>query len=200
MSQTTKTLSVQDRVIVDAEKRAAAAFSEHQITVRLDQGVFRSWRCCRPDSWTYGFDVTTTPGNLYVTGDIGDLIVSRTNDMIAWSRSAVESIGYFEEKVPNCIVTRVWDPDRAREWIDEQVRDAIDTVGEKDAPERIEKLNELRRFVDDGEHFFNQQLYDSSLEDGSDWPSLRVYNSNFLWCREAVRWLIGKLDAAAEGR
>src|SRR5690348_17164327 len=138
-------------MIAQSAEMAALAFAEHKLTERLNQGMFRSWRCCRPGSWTYGFDVTTTPGYLFVTGDIGDLIVGRTGDMIAWSRSAIGSISYFAEKVPSSIDTKEWSSDRAREWIRDEISDAPEACVDEDAAaKRIEGLKELLRYVDDG--------------------------------------------------
>lgn len=69
------------------------AFEDHEITELSRNGVFRSWRCGRPKSGVYAFYITTTPGTLIITGDIGDLIVEREYDMLPWCRGSVDSIG-----------------------------------------------------------------------------------------------------------
>lgn len=98
-------------------ENAAHAFKEHVIEQRSlhrdERGLYATWRCGRPDSGTYAFLVTVYPGVLVVTGDVGDLIVERTTNMIAWCRGSVGSIDYFAEKVPHAIPTKkgaAWNP------------------------------------------------------------------------------------------
>lgn len=195
----TKKLNVRDSIVARHAEMAATAFSKHVLTERLNQGMFRSWRCAQPDRWAHGFDITTTPGNLFITGDIGDLIVSRTEDMIAWARGSIHSIGYFAEKVPHDIPTKVWSSDRAKEWIKEEIRSLKEERRDPRDEARITKLyQELREELHDeaDEHTFSKALYESRLVD--DWPDLRVWNSNFLWCREAVKWLLDHLPPPTE--
>lgn len=239
MTTNQKQLSVSDSLIKRYEEMAAVSFKDHVVTERLNQGMFRAWRCQAPGSWNMGFDVFTQPGDLVVTGDLGDLIVSRCEDMISWSRSAVHSIGYFAEKVPHSIPTREWSYDKAMEWIGEEIKEASADDSEDDSTEkcprcgkfvavvaetgklathdyppgcrmvcrgsgeivsRRHKLIELRNQLEtEGingemcEHEFLTTLYSTSLLDGQDFPNFKVYNSNFLWCREAVKWLLAHL-------
>lgn len=190
-------LSVDESAIAKNEDLARKAFAEHECTMRLDQGMFRSWRCMKPKSWAYGFDVHTTPGHLIVTGDIGDLIVSRCEDMIDWSRGAVKDPHYFAEKVPHSIKTREWSYARSMEWIDQEIHDAKDCYGDEEGDKRIKRLVAFRKkAANDGingemdEHEFCTALYESELALGCDWPDLEVFNGNFLWCRQAVIWLL----------
>jgi hypothetical protein len=196
-----KKKSVEDAVIQRVEEAAAKAFKDHVATVRLNAGMFRSWRCQKPGTRIHGFDITTSPGHLFVTGDIGDIIVSRCEDMIAWAGSAISDPRYFAEKVPHDIPTREWSYDRAREWIDGEIEDAADVCGDvEDATKRVSVLGELKRDLMHGgingnmeHHEFCVALYDSGLVDCGDWPDLDVFNRNFLWCREAVKWLLSEL-------
>jgi hypothetical protein len=105
-------LRVEEALIQKHAEMASRSFAEHVVTQRLNDGMFRSWRCQKLGSWIHGFNITTTPGHLIVTGDIGDLIVTRTADMIAWAREAIHDPGYFAEKVPSSIPTREWSYDR----------------------------------------------------------------------------------------
>lgn len=194
MSNETKKLNARDKRIQDHARWAAEAFKDHVIEERLNNGMYRHWRCRRPggDS-AYWFDVTTTPGSIIVTGDIGELIVRRTEDMIAFCRGSINSIDYFAEKVPHSIPTDEFDMDVAEEWIDEQIRNAADYCYDSDD---LEKLEELKHGLDEtSEGSFARDLWDSGLNDGGDFPNVRNYNSNFLWCREALVWLIAHLPA-----
>ena len=184
-----KTMRVEDALIQMHAQMAATAFKDHVVTLRLDVGMFRSWRCQKPGTWAYGFDVTTTPGYLILTGDIGEMILRRCDDMIAWTRSSIRDAHYFAEKVPNSIQTKEWSFEKSLEWINE--------TAAEDAHEAREQWDELRDELVSGginggmsEHEFCTALYESNLVDGCDWPNLEVFNSNFLWCREAVICLL----------
>lgn len=187
MSTTKKT--ARQRRIDQIHESAVKNFANHKIEQRLSQGMFRSWRCKADGTWCYGFDITTTPGTLIVTGDIGELIVQRADDMIAWSRGSVRSIDYFAEKVPHAMETKEWDQDVAEEWLDELEAEADEESGDESL-EKYDKIKDLRSCLDDGEDAFFRELSDSGLIDGCDYPDLRNWKPGFLWCREAVIWFL----------
>lgn len=199
-----KPLSVSDAMLKRHADMAADAFKDHVVTERLNQGMFRSWRCARPNSGTYGFTVNTTPGYMFVTGDIGELMLCRTEDMVDWSRKSIGDPSYFAEKVPPSIPTVEWSFDRAMEWCKDRIKDANDYYGdEEEASESVAKLKALMDEAHtDGingemdEHEFSMALYETNLCDGCDWPNFKVFNSNFCWCREAVKWLLEHLPEA----
>ncbi len=194
-----------DTVIARAAEFAERNFAQHVITerfrvVREDGGIFASWRCGAPNSNNCYFNVTHEPGRIFVTGDIGDLIVERTFNMIAWSRSAVNSIDYFASKVPRAIVTKAFSADLAREWIAEQIEEhKRDNADEDSFAEKLEELEELSdQFTDGGDDFCSEAdvykaIFDSSFYD-CEMPRLEVFNGNFLWCREAIRWWLHRIN------
>lgn len=252
MMTATQKPRVDAQLLADAEVMAAQAFRDHQVEVRLSNGVYRVFRCGRPGSSICAFWVATTPGMLFVYGDVGELVVSRTYDMLAWAKSAIRDPNYFAEKVPHCAIkTREWSYAKAIEWIDEEIADAQkerdSERDEDDDPDRMKcpkcgnlvlvledetfephkrhpglggigsgcsnggepatraaRLKALREAAaTDGlngemsEHEFNLALYESDLEDGCDWPDHKVFTSNFLWTREAVKWLLANLPPDA---
>jgi hypothetical protein len=89
-----------DQINVDVERWLA----EHQITCIVGAGPVRLWKCQKPGTWIYGFHVTIGPGGLLLSGDVGELLVQRFSDpdeMLKWTRSAVDSPSYLLSKVPN---------------------------------------------------------------------------------------------------
>jgi len=54
---------------------------KHELKIIRDDGVYRHIRLKNPDSYAYNFDLITWPGYLCVTGDMGDWIFSRIEDM-----------------------------------------------------------------------------------------------------------------------
>lgn len=163
------------------------SFMDHAITERMRQGVFRSWRCQKPGSWAYGFDITTIPGSLIITGDIGDLIVSREYDMLPWCRGSVDSTDYFASKVPHGIQTKEFSHQKCGTWMAHRLAEG-DLTGEQ-----IERLEELMKWEieDNGPEY----LYRETQEfwDG-DPPNWSVWCSGFLWCRDAIRWFVMNHD------
>lgn len=182
-------------------KLAADAFRDHQCRVMLDSYPYRHWRCAQPANCAYWFDVITGPGWLLVRGDVGELLVQRTHDMIAWSRSAINSIGYFAEKVPREIETEVFCQDVAREWIREEMRQTREwTPDREERRRRYAILLDLRDALEygEGEHAFYRAISESGICDGCDFPRLTNWASSFLWCRECVKWLLANMPSEPE--
>ena len=162
------------------------AFKDHGITELSRSGVYRSWRCAKPDSRIYSFVITTIPGSIIVIGDIGELIVSRMFDMLPWCRGSVNSTDYFAEKVPHAIPTKEFSRDKLREWIRDRMADSEFSKHH----ELLEKT--LRRADDLGADWFYEELWPVWVdEDPPDWKDWR---SNFLWCRDAIRWFVMNHD------
>lgn len=184
-----------DRRLEEQAGCAANAFQYHEIVERsrvvTDLGLYATWRCGRLNYGTYAFWITVFPGTLIVTGDVGELIVQRTNNMIAWSRSAVNSVGYFAEKVPHSIPTKEYSSEEFDEWI-EQERD--DATADEDS-DRLQEIAELLDTIHDtsDSHEVYEAIYDSPLY-GGEMPRLTTWNSNFMWCRECVKWFLAHVD------
>lgn len=66
----------------------------HEIKVELDRGLHRCIKFSRPESSVYQFRLTTWPGYLAVSGDMGEYIFSRLPDMFGFFRSDELEINY----------------------------------------------------------------------------------------------------------
>ena len=77
--------------------------ASHQLTVNLDQDVYRDITIKKPNDVHMHYNITTRPGFLMFSGDMGDFIFERTNDMFGFFRSEDEKYyinpGYWGEKV-----------------------------------------------------------------------------------------------------
>lgn len=164
------------------------AFANHTITERMRCGVYRSWRCMIPSRSEYAFDITTIPGALIITGDLGEMIVSRTYDMLPWCRGSVDSTDYFAEKVSPEFSTKEFSRDKLRAWIDEEL-DNPDTILENRTV-----LEDVRdwHIDDNGEDWFYRELED--VWAGDDPPNWRDWTPGFLWKRDAIRWFVTHHD------
>ena len=191
------------------EEFASKAFASHKIDQRMYlfesfDRYYGHWVCTKDGSGSnvYRFDILHKPGTLVVTGDIGDLIVERTSNMIAWCQGSVDSISYFAEKVPHAIKTREPSQDKRQRYVETMLEPCLaydlsgefnewgqHIAGETEAWEEL--YVELSRIIDDkaAPDVFMQTLYDSPLCNDCDWlPDLTDWTANFLWCREAVKW------------
>lgn len=181
-----KTNRKQDRIDKNA-RLAADSFKDHEIKREHRKGVFRHYRCGNKDgSSNYLFFVTTTPCFMFITGDIGDFIWRREYDMIDWARSAINSPGYFAEKV---VAGEVWeyDPDMARDSVKELIDECDgDDVKVKSAAQEILDTTDF-----DSQHEFVMDAYNACLFD--DFPTCKNYTHGFLWCRQALLWFFRNL-------
>ena len=153
-----------------------------------------------------GFDVTTIPGYLFVTGDVGSLIVSREEDMIPWCRGSCKSTDYFAEKVKQPIRQEEFSWEAFREWVEwwEQENlpekdedDKEDAEQVREYKEILEKLHnalgiEGRIRDEDAPGWLYDNLGYNILEDS--FQSWTIWEPGFLWCREAVRWFCENVD------
>lgn len=75
--------------------------NEHVMTVENDSGVFRSILFKRPGCSAFYFRLVTWPGHLAVSGDMGDYIFARLDDMFEFFRRNDLAInyGYWQEKL-----------------------------------------------------------------------------------------------------
>lgn len=185
--------------IEEFDRHAAKAFRNHTIRMRLDQGLFRSWRCQPFDGgWIYGFDIHTMPGMLMVTGDIGMLALERTADMLSWARGSIHSIDYFAEKVCRAIKTDEFDQKKAEVWVKQHFRELRDSFGASGAKEERKRLvsagfdRDSLLFSCENEHEFATAVIESEIAQGCDFPNVRNYNANFLWCRAAIKWFLDR--------
>ena len=94
----TKPLTYQER-IDKAGKHFLGDCGEHELTIALDQGLYRHLRFRNPKSGFYWFDIHTAPGTLTFRGDAGTWVFTRTEDMLAFFRGPRINPDYWQEKV-----------------------------------------------------------------------------------------------------
>lgn len=158
------------------------AFANHTITERVRAGVFRSWRCQKPGTRAYLFDITTIPGSLIITGDVGDLIVTRTYDMLPWCRGSVDDTRYFAEKVPQGFVKREFSLQSFEQWAHGVLKSPDTTDDER------KSVNEaLICRHDAGSESLYEQTRDVWIDDPPDWTD---WTPGLIWCRDAIRWFV----------
>ena len=183
------------------KERCAADLKDHVITTVHNQGLYRHWWCGKPGTGCMGFSIVTWPGSICYTGDMGDYLFQRTDDMVAFMRRSAMSISYAAEK---CVAN----DGRLDEWREELLLEELDEIqkrimeeceDEDEKPEWLEKIEAVRdalSHADYPEHDGMVALHDSGLVDGCDMPSCKAYTFHFLWCLYAIKWFCDNVKDA----
>lgn len=186
-------------------RESAERLANHTIEVLRDDGMYRHFRCRNHGSSIDGFDVVTWPGSLCYTGDMGNYLFQRTEDMIAFMRRSCMSFDYAAEK---CVA---FDRDGVREFrrevFDEHLADLAEemkaTVEDDDAADQLaameEKIEEIQTAYEEygAPHDGLRAMYESGLYDGCDTPSCESFTYRFLFCCHAIKWLCERLAVAS---
>lgn len=85
-------------------QEAERAFVSHRIRVLHFNQFYRHYQC---GEWTSSgdllvagsFEVMAYPHHLVLSGDLGELMLRRTENMLAWGAHAIQDVQYFAEKV-----------------------------------------------------------------------------------------------------
>lgn len=187
-------------------ERIANDLKDHVITLRHEAGMYRHWRCQKPGTWNMGFDIVTWPGSLCFTGDMGDYLFQRTEDMVAFMAGACKSYSYAAEK---CVAhdgrLKEWCEERFKEALAERIKDAEEDGGKfwiYRGGRRIElSVTEAIAEIQDAYSNYESKddamkaMYESGLWD--ELPNCEVYSFHFLWCLHAIKWFCEKLEAAS---
>lgn len=194
----------------DHQAEVLARFLEdiaaHEMTVLRDDGLYRHLRFSRPKTRAYYFDITTWPGYLAYTGDMGSYVFSRIPDMLEFFRyeskaAAPDKLfinpdywGQKVEAVDRCCDIEEYDADRFRarvlEWLDEcEVSPAVRRAARRDVLSR----------ADDGEHEAMRAAMEFECE-GFQFQdfyevSVKEYSHRYLWACYAIAWAVRRWDA-----
>ncbi len=184
-------------------ERIGKDLKDHVVTVLHADGLHRRWRCMAPGTWNMGFEIITWPGSICYTGDMGDYLFQRTNDMIAFMRGSCMSYSYAAEK---CVAH----DGRLSQFSEELFHQALkDRVEESDdGMVTVFRHGERRREpiqpmideiisaydINNDQHAALEAMYNSGLWD-CEVPQCQTWTVHFLWCLHAIRWFIGKIDA-----
>lgn len=187
---------------VNLEQQVATRFvndiEQHVITELHRAGLHGYWHCAKPTDSNMWFDIVTFPGGLLITGDMGDYLFRRHDDMIPFMRGSAMSFGYVAEK---CVAH----DGRLREWQPELFREALDAFyaenkNDHEDPETFkERLDDLRRWADDGEQAAMQAAHESGLFDAHDPLDCRTFGYHFLWCLHAIKWFCDRVEDLPTG-
>ncbi|MDI1265016.1 MAG: hypothetical protein PS018_17335 [bacterium] len=188
--------------IEDRFKRTVAG---HDMTIVHEDGLHRHLTFMRPGTYNNHFHISTWPGYLAISGDIGTYVFARLPDMFKFFRGEGINPQYWAEKlqaVDRHGAVKEFSEKRWRaaiksdfgQWTFENNRQKAEAwrelqrsglANDRD-PESLE--NALRRVAayqcPVTKNRFND-FWDHDLQD---------YTFRFLWCCHAIRWAIAEYD------
>lgn len=186
-----------------AAEHFAADTAEHQLTVLHDSGLYRHLRCKAPRTNAYWFDITTWPGHLAISGDMGSFTFARERDMLPFFRSKYGiNPHYWAQKEQTGAETKEFSEESFRRQVWAEVSCNVadypglakavqaDIFGASFIGDERSARDALDAFQYDGFTF------------GDTWElSFSDYTHHYLWCCHAIQWAIARYDVvAAEAR
>jgi hypothetical protein len=180
--------------------------ADHKMTGHVIHGAYRHITFSRPGSSVYRFHLTTWPGYLAISGDMGSFVFSRLPDMFEFFRDKWINPQYWAEKIQATNKHgghRKFSFDRLKaavetdfnnwDFDDEEQKAAAWKAVTEDLFEEAESsdLQFATSTVMDwkcpvtGQEF--NDFWEHDLED---------YTHHYIWCCRAILWGIEQFDAA----
>lgn len=205
------------RVYECTEERFQLDIATHRMEVQLNAALHRHLRFSRTGSSSYHFNITTWPGYLCISGDMGCYVFSRQPDMFDFFRGGRINPQYWSEKVQSKSAfgngTTEFDAELFMAGFKERVGDYIedlDITEEQKAAIIALAVNEFRH-TEENQHFYCDKAYNFDFAD-LDLPeeleaiklpkwqvdefwSMEKYTFHYIWCCRAIVWAIDKFDA-----
>lgn len=194
---------------------------QHQLTVIKDDGLYRHLKVAKPNSNAMHYNITTWPGYLCISGDMGCFTFERLTDMFEFFRCTPGSINptYWQEKVQagaghsgaNAITS---EPDfdayetRLKEYLAEFVA-SLDPEDESEAQKIEEATDAVNNFINSYERSEYDVVSRINEWDPSDaggmelvdfWDcSLDKFRFHYIWCCYAIVHAIHMYDTLKAG-
>lgn len=180
---------------------------KHVMTIENDTGVHRCLHFGRPGSSAYHFRITTWPGHLAISGDMGDSVFARLPDMFNFFRGEPGSInvGYWSEKMKAMPKEgyKTFDWDEFGKGVLEIFTCDLDEFPDQYPEGTIEAVKDALRLAEHDEHGAIQlvrewEYYELPHVDWCDYSHLLEGgpSSSHIWRLHAIVWAISKYDEA----
>jgi hypothetical protein len=199
-----KPLTVSNDYHPEALQRFNRDVEDHELTVLLDQGLYRHLRFKEPGTSMYYFDIITTPGQLTIRGDMGTYVFAREMDMFPWFNGSYVNAGYWGEKLQAIDKQggyKEHDEELFKQYIFEDFWERREDYDDAAAIWAEIRENMLGRWVDRSSASACWELMDGFKSHGftySDaWEhTFKRYTFHYLWCCHAILWGIQQYNAA----
>jgi hypothetical protein len=187
--------------------RFQADTKNHQVQIVLDQGVHRHLKCQEPGTWCYGFHITTWPGHLCISGDMGCYVFARSPDMFQFFRGERINPQYWSEKLQADSVRS-----GHKAFSGKVFREAIkrDFMGWRfeEGESRVAAFQDVRNELLENEYSTASEAVGAAMSykcavSGNEFVDfldhdLEEYTHHFLWACHAIQWAIACYDETQE--
>lgn len=179
----------------------------HQLKINLNEGLYRDITFHKIDGSEYHFNITTRPGYLIFTGDMGSFTFKRSNDMVEFFLSDKPEVDYINpeywaEKVtasPNC-GTHEHSKELAKSFLAQELSEYIEELRENDrdyegdtrnysneynvSPENLKKIEQANEWINntltyDHKHQFFEKLYNMNPSETGGFIISDPFDCNF---------------------
>ena len=189
MTHPTELPAVPDRMAISRD-RFAEATAGHQMRVLHDAGLYRHLRFRNPDRGEYWYDLITAPGTLTITGDMGDFLFRRVEDMFDFfGRNSTTINGHYWAQKVVAGITEEFDADLYKQNLTQEFFDVIDNLSHANRDDLWSDIEWLLLSAGSTESAY-QAMSDWSdsrmpLEDSFETPVTSL-STTFLWCCWAI--------------
>lgn len=192
--------------------------AEHQLKIHRDDGLFRHLTVQKPNTSNMHYHITTWPGYLCMSGDMGCYVFSRLPDMFQFFRGKPGEINpyYWQEKLQAGAgydgaraISEEFDGDAYDQRMDQYLADFIEDLDPNDTDEAeqiaaaTEAVNDFKNFREDSEWDVVSRInnWDRSDAGGLELDDffegrLDKLKFNYMWCCFAIVHAIVLYDAA----
>lgn len=174
-------------------KHAVEAFKDHKVTVLCNTPEVQMFKCRRPGTSEYSFQVVCADNMICLTGDIDSILVEPGygRNGTRFLRGQAETCeSYFLSKVKNTEAHTEYDEDYAEEYLLRCIKDA------KEEEDLVEKYESVLETVINNGRWGERQFHDAWADNDLDeHPNMRVISGQAIFQMEAFKWLARELDS-----
>lgn len=177
----------------------------HAMTIENDSGHHRCVHFGKLGSSDYHFRLVTWPGHLAISGDMGDFVFSRTEDMFDFFRGEVINPYYWGQKLTSVSKFggyEVFDWDLFVTQLKDQL---IDRHADQHTADEVEiALTERLRYIEEDEWGAAELIRNWDVDEDFlqiepyEAPSGKKLSYQYLWCLRAIVWGVEQYDQAKE--
>lgn len=189
----------------DVKERFQKSVIEHEMIVVRNDGVHRHLTFKSPRTYNYHFHITTWPGYLAISGDVGCYVFARLPDMFRFFRGDGINPDYWGEKL-QAIERNGGYREFSEELFHEAVKSDFDQWDFDDDEQKAKAWAALQD--SDLSEDSNPESQESAVRAAMDYKcpvtgngfsdfwdhQLQDHTFRFLWCCYAVRWAIAEVD------
>lgn len=177
-------------------RRYNADTTEHEMTILLDQGLYRHLRFKKPGTGMYWFDIITWPGTLTIRGDMGNYVFAREEDMFTWFDLYHVNADYWAEKlmaIDRQSQPREFSEQLFKQWLLQDFWERRHQYSEHDAAEIWTDIRSgiLDDYEDRSTALVCQYLLNGFHSNGYQYEDTwehtwQEYTAQYLWCCHAI--------------